>query len=77
MKKRTDIAEMTGGRYFRATDNNSLKEIYSEINDLETTKLDSVTFNTKNEEFWKFSFNYLFLYVLSFVLKISYFKKIS
>ena len=31
---------MTGGQYFRATDNNSLKEIYSEINDLETTKLE-------------------------------------
>ena len=47
------------------------------INDLETTKLDSITFNTKNEEFWKFSLIALFLYVLSFVLKISYFKKIS
>jgi len=76
-KTLTDIAEMTGGQYFRATDNNSLKEIYSEINDLERTKLDSITFNTKNEEFWKFSLIALFLYVLSFVLKISYFKKIS
>ena len=76
-KTLTDIAEMTGGRYFRATDNNSLKEIYSEINDLETTKLDSIKFNTKTEEFWKFSLIALFLYILSFVLKISYFKKIS
>jgi Ca-activated chloride channel family protein len=33
------VAEMTGGRYFRARDTESLKEIYATINDLEKTKI--------------------------------------
>lgn len=33
------IAEMTGGKYFRATDNNKLKAIYEEIDQLEKVKL--------------------------------------
>ena len=32
------IASTTGGQYFRATDNASLKEIYSEIDQMEKTK---------------------------------------
>ena len=33
-----EIAKLTGGQYFRATDTDSLKKIYEEINQLETTK---------------------------------------
>jgi Ca-activated chloride channel family protein len=32
------VAEMTGGRYFRATDTDSLERIYAEINELEKTE---------------------------------------
>lgn len=35
----TDIAEMTGGRYFRATDTKSLREIYKKIDKMEKTKM--------------------------------------
>lgn len=35
------IAEITDGRYFRATDNQKLAEIYKEINQLETTKIET------------------------------------
>ncbi len=35
-----EIAEITEGRYFRATDNRKLSEIYEEINQLETTKIE-------------------------------------
>lgn len=31
------VAEMTGGRYFRATDTKSLEQVYEEINTMETT----------------------------------------
>ena len=31
-----DIAQSTGGKYFRATDNTKLAEIYNEINQMET-----------------------------------------
>lgn len=34
-----NIASITGGQYFRATDNNSLKQIYEQIDQLEKTKL--------------------------------------
>lgn len=34
------IAEITDGRYFRATDDQKLAEIYKEINQLETTKIE-------------------------------------
>lgn len=73
----TEIAKKTGGQYFRATDNKSLKEIYSTINKLETSELQSIKFNTKNEEFYLFSWIALVLFLLSFLLQISFFRKIS
>ena len=73
----TEIAKKTGGQYFRATDNVSLKEIYNTINKLETSELESIKFNTKNEEFYLFSWIALVLFLLSFLLQISYFRKIS
>ena len=36
----TQVAEMTGGKYFRATDNRTLKAIYKEIDQLEKTKIE-------------------------------------
>ena len=39
------IASETGGRYFRATDNNSLRKIYDEIDRLEKSKVDIVSHN--------------------------------
>jgi len=36
----TQVAEMTGGKYFRATDNRTLKAIYKEIDQLERTKIE-------------------------------------
>ena len=46
------IAATTGGQYFRATDNASLKEIYSEIDKMEKTKI-SVQEYSKNQEEYK------------------------
>ncbi|CDE64947.1 MAG: VWA domain-containing protein [Parabacteroides sp.] len=45
------IASTTGGQYFRATDNSSLKEIYSEIDQLEKTKISVQEFSKKQEEY--------------------------
>lgn len=44
-----NIAQKTGGEYFRATDKNALKDIFEEIDKLEKTKL-SVTQYSKREE---------------------------
>ncbi len=73
----TEIANKTGGQYFRATDNESLKGIYDKIDQLETSELESIKFNTQNEEFYLFSCIALALFLLSFLLQISYFRKIS
>jgi Ca-activated chloride channel family protein len=51
----TQIAEQTGGRYFRATNNQKLKEIYTEIDSLEKTKLQELKFYTYDEKFSLFA----------------------
>jgi Ca-activated chloride channel family protein len=39
------IALETGGKYFRATDNNKLKEVYKEINELEKAKIKTIEYD--------------------------------
>ena len=46
-----DIALATGGRYFRATDNESLGEIYDEINKLEKTDIEEFKYYRYEEKF--------------------------
>ncbi len=46
-----DIARTTGGKYFRATDNDKLVQIYSEIDKLEKSKIDVRQFSRKQERF--------------------------
>jgi Ca-activated chloride channel homolog len=45
----TQVAEMTGGRYFRATDNRTLKTIYKEIDQLEKTKIEVTAYKRYSE----------------------------
>lgn len=45
------IAELTGGRYFRATDSESLAAIYAEIDELERTEISVNEFTTYEERF--------------------------
>ena len=76
-KTLTEIANKTGGEYFRATNNESLEGIYNTINKLETSEIENVKFNTKTEEFYLFSLIALGLFLLSFILKITYFRGIN
>lgn len=46
------IADQTGGKYFRATDNRKLKAIYEEIDRLEKTKIEVTQFRRHKEEFY-------------------------
>src|ERR1043165_5257046 len=50
-----DIVKKTGGQYFRATDNRKLKEIYSQIDKLEKTKIEMSAFERKTEKFYVFA----------------------
>ena len=45
------VAATTGGQYFRATDNASLKEIYSEIDKMEKTKISVQQYSKKQEQY--------------------------
>lgn len=45
------IAEMTNGKYFRATNNDKLREIYKEIDKLEKTKIAVKEYRKRKEEF--------------------------
>jgi len=46
-----DIAQVTGGKYFRATDNETLEEIYDEINKLEKTEIEEFKYYRYEEKF--------------------------
>jgi Ca-activated chloride channel family protein len=46
-----EIAQMTNGRYFRATSNEKLREIYKEIDKLEKSKIEVKEFSRKEEEY--------------------------
>ena len=49
-----NIAQMTGGEYFRATDNNSLRAIYQQIDQLEKTKIRVREYSKRTEHFAPF-----------------------
>ncbi len=46
-----EIAQTTGGRYFRATDNDKLMQVYAEIDKLEKSKIDVRQYTRKEEKY--------------------------
>jgi len=75
-KSLQNIASMTGGQYFRATDNNKLRSIYQEIDQMEKTKIDVREYNKKNEEFYIFAIVALLLLVAELLLRNTVLKRI-
>lgn len=69
-----EIAKETEGKYFRATDNTSLKEIYDEIDKLEKTKIEEFKYYNYQEKYRAFVFLALALLVLEFILRNTLFK---
>ncbi len=62
-----EIAESTGGRYFRATDNTKLAEIYSEINKMEKVRTTVDSFPIYKELFLKYALMALLALLLELV----------
>ena len=62
------IADMTGGKYFRATNKGKLEEIYEEIDQLEKSKIDVTEFRKKKEEFPSLALGALFILLLDLIL---------
>lgn len=71
-----EIAVMTGGEYFRATDNTKLKDVYKEIDRLEKTIFEEKNFTNKAEHFLPFAIGAALLLLLEFLLKNIVFKSI-
>ena len=71
-----ELAEKTGGRYFRATDINSLKKIYNEIDQLEKTKMDVLVINRKVDKFYLFVLLAIIFVGLEILLKMTIFRTI-
>lgn len=70
------IADITGGKYYRATDNEALENIYKKIDELERSKIDVKEFSKKQEEFKPFAMTALILLIVGIFLKISVFRNI-
>lgn len=65
----TRIADMTDGKYFRATDNESLEAVYTEIDELEKSKIDVTEYRKRKEEFLPFALIALLLLGIELLLK--------
>ena len=70
------IAETTDGAYFRATNNNKLREIYQEIDQLEKTRLDVKQFSKKKEEYFPFLLAAMLILLAEVFLRYTLFRTI-
>ena len=68
------IALLTGGKYFRATNNRKLKEIYKEIDLLEKTEVEEFKFYNYEEKFRPLVLLALVILMLEFLLRFTFFR---
>ena len=72
----TEIAKITGGKYFRATDTESLKEVYKQIDSLEKTEMEIAKYTEYNELFHYLVIPALGVFILEIFLANTRFRKI-
>ena len=72
----TQIAGVTDGQYYRATSNSKLKEVYSEIDKLEKTKISVKQYSKREEEYKIFALAALLCILLEILLRNTVLKKI-
>ncbi len=70
------ISDMTNGKYFRATNNQKLREIYAEIDKLEKSKIDVKEYSKKQEEYFWFAFTAAILLICEILIKNTFLRKI-
>ncbi len=75
-KTMTEISDMTGGKYFRATDEESLSNIYKEIDKMEKTIISEKSFSNKAEHFIPLALLAFALLLLEFILRYTMLKTI-
>jgi len=71
-----EIADMTSGNYFRATNNEKLRQIYVEIDKLEKSKIDVKEFSRKQEEYRLYAGIALLLLLIEMLLRYVVFRGI-
>jgi Ca-activated chloride channel family protein len=71
-----EIASKTDGKYFRATDENGLKKIYSEIDQLEKTKMEVEIVKRQSDKFFFFVFWAIIFLSAEILLKNTIFRRI-
>ncbi len=70
----TEIAKTTNGKYFRATDNNSLENIFREIDVLEKSKLKTTEQVNRPDIFYWFVLAGGVLFVIEVILRLTYYR---
>lgn len=70
------IAEMTGGKYFRATSEQALADIYLEIDQLEKTEMEVTIIKRYSEEFHRFALLGILFLVFEVLLRYTVFRTI-
>ena len=71
-----EVADKTGGKYFRATDNRKLEEIYEEINKLEKTEVEEIKYSDIDEKYRPFALIAFVLISLELFLKYVIFRSV-
>ena len=71
----TQIATETGGKYFRAKDNESLKNIYTEIDKLEKSKIEVTALKRYSEKFFPLALAAALFLLLEIILRYTVFRK--
>lgn len=71
------IADETGGKYYRATSTEKLQQIYDEIDQLERSKIEINEFTRVHEEFLPYVLWGLALLLLGFILRSTVFKTLT
>jgi len=66
------IAQMTGGEYFRATNNKALEQVYQKIDQLEKSKIEVNEYAKREEKYRGWLFAAFILLLLEFVLRRTY-----
>ena len=69
-----EIADVTGGKYFRATNNKKLAEIYDEINKLEKTEIEEFKFYNYEEKYRPFVIFAGLLLCLELLMRVTIFR---
>ena len=73
----TQIAEMTGGKYFRATNEKRLELIYAEIDRLEKTEIEVTTIKRYSEEFYRFIWIAMGLLLAEMLLRFTVLRSVT